>query len=147
MTHSFPPRRSSGLSEGHAIRTLMARRGVEYDAVFIEYLLYPELRAYLRERYPRARILVRGHNAELLHRLDTIRARWRLGGGRGWTERLRALGVGKPLRLVRCYLFDRLRCARLAAGVVSLSALETRHYCPLFAGTGRTCTPPYFIAP
>src|SRR3546814_10560354 len=41
--------------EGHAIRTLMARRGVEYDAVFIEYLLYPELMAYLRERYPRAR--------------------------------------------------------------------------------------------
>src|SRR3546814_10210344 len=60
--------------------------------------------AYLRERYPRARILVRGHNAELLHRLDTIRARWRLGGGRGWTERLRALGVGKQLRMVRGYL-------------------------------------------
>src|SRR3546814_5322813 len=76
--------------EGHAIRALMSRRGVEYDAVFIEYLLYPELMAYLRERYPRARILVRGHNAELLHRLDTIRARWRLGGGRGWTERLRS---------------------------------------------------------
>src|SRR3546814_11555993 len=114
MTHSFPPRRSSGLSEGHAIRTLMARRGVEYDAVFIEYLLYPELMAYLRERYPRARILVRGHTAELLHRLDTIRARWRLGGGRGWTERLRPLGAGKQLRMVRGYPSADLRCARPA---------------------------------
>src|SRR3546814_7068333 len=80
--------------------------------------------AYLRERYPRARILVRGHNAELLHRLDTIRARWRLGGGRGWTERLRALGVGKQLRMVRGYLSDELRCARLADVVVSIRSEE-----------------------
>src|SRR3546814_14852297 len=101
--------------------------------------------AYLRERYPRARILVRGHNAELLHRLDTIRARWRLGGGRGWTERLRALGVGKQLRMVRGYLSDELRCARLADVVVSISDWDARHYWPLLAGSRRTGPAPSFF--
>src|SRR3546814_9196367 len=58
--------------EGHAIRALMSRRGVEYDAVFIEYLLYPELMAYLRERYPRARILVRGRSEEHTSELQSL---------------------------------------------------------------------------
>src|SRR3546814_4781735 len=77
--------------------------------------------------------------------LPIFRARWRLGGGRGWTERLRALGVGKQLRMVRGYLSDELRCARLADVVVSISDWEARHYWPLLAGSRRTVTAPYFV--
>src|SRR3546814_5311820 len=47
--------------------------------------------------------------------------------------------------MVRGYLSDELRCARLADVVVSISDWEARHYWPLLAGSRRTVTAPYFV--
>lgn len=131
--------------EEKAIRTLMARRGVEYDVIFIEYLLYPELMEYFRDRYPAAKILVRGHNAEILHRIDTVYATWLTSEGRPLGDRLRALRIRKQLRTIRRYLDDERRCARLADHVVSISDWETRHYWPRMVGRDKTATVPYFV--
>jgi len=131
--------------EQQAIRTLMARRGIEYDIIFIEYLLYPELMEYFRDRYPNAKIMVRGHNAEILHRIDTMYAIWLTSGDLPLRERIKALRVRKQLRTIRRYLDDELRCARLADHVVSISDWETKHYWPRVVGAHKTTTVPYFV--
>src|SRR5262249_21461154 len=100
---------------------LATLRGADLDgieAVLMEHPRYPKTMTWLPRAHPRIKQIVRGHNAELIHQLHTVRAYLTSGlAGPGWRAR-RALAAVKNA-LSRLGLD--IACARRADYVLAVS--------------------------
>src|SRR5262249_39765713 len=120
-------------------------RGADLDgieAVLMEHPRYPKTMTWLQRAHPRIKQIVRGHNAELIHQLHTVRAYLTSGlAGPGWRAR-RALAAVKnaPSRLG----LD-IACARRADYVLAVSDWEAEHYWSRIAPKTETLPAPYFL--
>ncbi len=114
----------------------------DVDAVLMEHPRYPRSMKYLRRTHPGARLMIRGHNAELIHQVHTAYAYLESGvGGSKWRW--------KRFRMTMRNLWDRFRfdlaSARLSDYVLSISDWETDHYWPWFTARRKVVTAPYFV--
>jgi hypothetical protein len=109
----------------------------QYTAVFIEYPVYPRSIAYIKQQKPGLRVIVRAHNAELLHYLHYTKI---------------ALVMNKYNRILRYLanavirLNQEIACGRLADAICTISPWEAAHYWPHLAPSEKTCYLPYFLA-
>lgn len=129
---------------GDLIKRLDADRHEAPQVIILESMLHHPLMRHLRERFPKARLLVRSHNAEVLHRLHTHTASLLMETGSrwAWLNPREAVGRGKNV-------FDHWRydagAIRLADHVLSISEWETKRYWPHLGPRGKVSTVPYFL--
>lgn len=105
----------------------------EYSAVILEMTFSPDAASFIRRHAPNTKVLVRSHNAELLHRWDWIRA-----------AKLWQYSAGMLARPIRNFLFDYL-CGRRADYVLSIDRWETNHYWRRFADESKLKYVPFFL--
>jgi hypothetical protein len=113
-----------------------------FDAVLMEHPRYPKSMAYLRKAYPDLLLMIRGHNAELIHQVHTAWAYLNSGvGGSKWRW--------KRTRITLKNVWDRFRfdvtCARQADYVLAIADWEAKRYWPLFVDRNKILTAPYFV--
>jgi hypothetical protein len=113
-----------------------------FDAVIMEHPRYPDTMRYLRATYPDLRLIIRGHNAELIHQVHTAWAYWKSGLS-GWRWRLKRVRMSLKNALDRLS-FD-IACARLADHVLAIADWEARHYWPWITRRDKVLTAPYFL--
>jgi hypothetical protein len=114
----------------------------DVDAVMFEHPRYPKSLAYLKREHPAVRRVIRGHNAELLHQLQTAAAYLRCGLG---TPRWRR---GQALHALQSawqrFRFD-WASARLSNAVLAISEWEARHYWSRLTAGSKILYCPYFL--
>lgn len=126
------------------IERLDSERHSEPQVIVLEAMLHHPLMRYLRERFPKARLLVRSHNAEVLHRLHTHTASLLMerGSRLGWLDPREAFSRGRNV-------FDHWRydagAIDLADHILSISEWETQRYWPRIGPSSKVSTVPYFL--
>jgi len=114
----------------------------DFDAVLMEHPRYPRSMRYLRKTHPGIVLMIRGHNAELIHQLHTAWAYLQSGVG-GWRWRW------KRTRMTLKNVLDRfgydLSCARLADYVLAICDWEAERYWPWFVSRKKILVCPYFV--
>ena len=105
----------------------------QYNAIILEMTFSPDAASFIRRHAPNTKVLVRSHNAELLHRWDWIRA-----------AKLWQYSAGMLARPIRNFLFDYL-CSRRADYVLSIDRWETNHYWRRFADESKLKHVPFFL--
>lgn len=114
------------------------------QVIIVEAMLHHPLMRYLRERFPRAKLLVRSHNAEVLHRLHTHTASLVMerGSKLAWLDPREAYTRGRNV-------FDHWRydvgAIELADHILSISEWETERYWPRIGPRNKVSTVPYFL--
>lgn len=126
------------------IERLDAERHADPHVIILEAMLNHPLMRYLRERFPKAKILARSHNAEVPHRLDTHTAALLMekGSRLAWLNPREALTRGRNV-------FDHWRydagAFKLVDHILSISQWETERYWPKFGPSEKVSTVPYFL--
>lgn len=105
----------------------------EYSAVILETTFSPDAVSFIRHHAPNTKVVVRSHNAELLHRWDWIRAT------KPWRYSARLLA-----RPMRNFLFD-YSCGKRADYVLSIDRWETNHYWMRFTDESKLKHVPFFL--
>lgn len=105
----------------------------EYTAAILEMTFSPDAASYIRRHSPNTKVLVRSHNAELLHRWDWVRA-----------TKLWRRSAGLLTRPIRNFLFDYFS-GRRADYVLSIDRWETNHYWMRFADESKLKHVPFFL--
>ena len=105
----------------------------EYDAIVVEYPLSSRAAGAIRRGAPDAALLVRSENAELLHRIDWMRAM----GPSLATAKLAA-------RTVQTMTAEAWS-ARASDALLSISTWETEHYWPKMGLRQRAHWVPYYV--
>ena len=109
----------------------------QYNAVFIEYPNYPRAIAHIKQVAPEIKVIIRAHNAELLHNLDYVRAAFLKFK---YKKILRYIG-----NAVTRYRQEK-ECSRLADAICSISSWEASQYWPHIASREKIYYLPYFLA-
>lgn len=113
-----------------------------FTALFIEHPRYPKTLTEVRRRWPKLRILIRGHNAEFIHHWHAAAAYWTSGfGSGGW----RAKKAGQSAKTAFQRFRDDRRCAAAADAVMAISDWDARHYWPWMAPRREIIVVPYFL--
>lgn len=126
---------TSASKENLHLNKLFTRRWLleGMDAILLETTLSPQALIQLRELHPSARILVRSHNAEFLHRIDWVRA--------------------KPFsRKVYSYLRQAMvngrkdwQTAQVADRILPISPWEAKHYWSRLTSSDKIVYTPFFF--
>ncbi len=110
-----------------------------YTHVLIEKANYGAVFRHLRRKAPGAKIIFRAHNAEILHRVDYVRACLSPPRTRGMAE------IVQNISNVAWYGARDLSVARHVDHVLSISQWDTEHYWRYLAPKTRTTTAPFFL--
>lgn len=123
---------------------LSAERHSEPQVIILEAMLHHPLLRYLRERFPKAKLLVRSHNAEILHRLHTHTAALKLerGSALAWLDPREA--VARAGNVVSHWRYD-AGSIDLADHILSITEWETERYWPYLGPRSKVSTVPYFL--
>ncbi|MDD5146068.1 MAG: glycosyltransferase [Candidatus Pacebacteria bacterium] len=108
-----------------------------YDAVLFEYLEYPRSLKYLKNKYPRLKLLVRSHNAEILHSLHYFLASVKYFRFRFAWRFLK--------KLIKTVGLDYL-CAKYSTAVLTISEWERLNYWNHLVPSEKVFTVPFFLA-
>jgi hypothetical protein len=110
-----------------------------YTHLLIEKANYGELFRRLRKEAPAAKIIFRAHNAEMLHRVDYVRACLASPRSRGLSE------VAQHVRNIGVYGARDLSVVRHADHVLGINEWDTTHYWRYLAPKARVTTAPFFL--
>lgn len=126
------------------IERLDGERHSEPQVIILEAMLHHPLMRFLRERFPKARLLVRSHNAEVLHRLHTHTASLLMekGSRLAWLDPREAFARGR--NVFAHWRYD-AGAIDLADHILSISEWETKRYWPRFGPKSKVSTVPYFL--
>lgn len=110
----------------------------EYTHIIVDLSKTPEELAYLKHRWPSAKLIVRSHNPELAHRLDYIRA----------TRRIRSTPQERRSTLYNLGVFyERERgVAKYADAILHIETPNTAWYWRALGFRGDVYTAPYFTS-
>jgi hypothetical protein len=103
---------------GHALETSVKINWSRCDAVILEMTFSPKAIHLIRNKAPQAKVLVRSHNAELLHRLN-----W------AYTQGLSKKGLRYFAQAGKYFLCD-LKCGSNADAILSIDEWESKKYWP-----------------
>jgi SAM-dependent methyltransferase len=132
----------TGRSDKEALIMLMDNDLSYCDAVLFEYETYLKCLAYLKDKYPSIRRVVRCHNANLPHWLDYYRGRIRMlddGVSSNYQE-----AISDFRRALDRFRID-CECAELADHMLSICDWETDWYWSRLVDRSKVKTVPYFL--
>jgi len=125
-----------GRSDAALLSKLRETQLDSYDAIVIEYPVYPRSMRFIRNKYPQAKLIVRSHNAEFYHWMDYAKSV------------LRQLKVLKAFKY-SLTSFKRLWldyvCARYSDYVLSITPWEKEHYWTRLSRHSRIVNVPYYV--
>lgn len=123
---------------------LDAERHDDPQVILVEAMHHHPLLRYLRDRFPQARLLVRSHNAEVLHRIDTHTATLLMekGSRLAWLNPVEALPRAR--NVLAHWRYD-AGAIELADHILSITAWETDRYWPRLGPRHKVATVPYFL--
>lgn len=129
---------------GELIERLDAERHADPQVIIVEAMLHHPLMRYLRERFPKAKLLVRSHNAEVLHRIHTHTASLEMerGSRLAWLDPREAYVRGG--NVLSHWRYD-VGAIKLADHILSISEWETERYWPRIGPRDKVSTVPYFL--
>ncbi|GHD49954.1 hypothetical protein GCM10017083_22960 [Thalassobaculum fulvum] len=129
---------------GDLIERLDSERHADPHVIILEAMLHHPLMRYLRERFPNAKILVRSHNAEVPHRIDTHTAALLMekGSRLAWLDPREAYTRGR--NVINHWRYD-VGAIKLADHILSISQWETERYWPKLGPRQKVSTVPYFM--
>jgi|GEM_PF-693059 len=129
---------------GEVIERLDSERHNDPQVIIVEAMLHHPLMRYLRERFPKAKLLVRSHNAEVLHRIHTHTASLIMerGSRLAWLDPREAFVRGG--NILNHWRYD-AGAIGLADHILSISEWETEHYWPRIGPRSKVSTVPYFL--
>jgi hypothetical protein len=114
----------------------------DFDAVITEHPRYPDSLLYLKKEHPHIVRIIRGHNAELVHQLQTAFAYLRCGfGTRKWRFQQARQSARHAFQRFR---FD-LLCAHRSDYVLAISEWEAQRYWSKITDRRKILVCPYFL--
>ncbi|NQW10197.1 MAG: hypothetical protein HQ481_10005 [Alphaproteobacteria bacterium] len=126
------------------IDRLTAERHADPQVIVVEAMLHHPLMRFLRERYPRAKLLIRSHNAEVLHRIHTHTATLMMEHGSAWAWLNPRDLFTRGTNIFNHWQYDR-NAIDVADHILSISEWETKRYWPYLGPSNKVSTVPYFL--
>jgi len=109
----------------------------DYTHIIVDMSLGLKELSFLRRRWPRAKLIVRSHNPEIMHRIDYLIALRRFGG----KEERRIAG-----RKFLAYCAREIGVARIADAILHIETANTGIYWRALGFFGRVLVAPYFLS-
>ncbi len=111
-----------------------------YQAIIFEYPRYPKSIKYLRKHYPKVRLFIRSHNAEVYHQMHYALATLKFSSSR--KDLVQSFNLFK-LGLSR-FILD-TKCSKLSHGIFSITEWESSNYWRWYLKKEKIFTVPYFL--